>query len=250
MRRVALALCALVVATSAHAEDKRKVAVLEYRAGSRGMPDLGARLVHISTDFVFDGKASRPYAPADAPAPLGAYGASKLAGERLVMEASGGAAVIVRTAWVYSAHGGNFVKTMLRLARDRDEIAVVADQIGNPTSALDIAAGLVAIAENMVGSSKPEYRGTFHMTASGSASWAEFAEAIFSASQRLGGPTARVRQIATSDYPTPARRPPNSRLDCAKLERTHGVRLPHWKASVERIVERLLSDHDQQQGNV
>jgi dTDP-4-dehydrorhamnose reductase len=147
---------------------------------------------------------------------------------------------VLRTAWVYSPFGANFVKTMLRLAGDRDEIAVVADQLGNPSSALDIADGIIAVARNLAASSDSDRRGLFHMAGTGEATWAEFAEGIFAASKARGGPTANVRQIASADYPTVARRPANSRLDCGKLARVHGVQLPDWRNSVEQVIGKLL----------
>jgi dTDP-4-dehydrorhamnose reductase len=141
---------------------------------------------------------------------------------------------------VYSPFGANFVKTMLRLAQDRDEITVVDDQRGNPTSALDIADGILAVAANLAGSRNPSQRGTFHMTGAGEASWAEFAEAIFSASAASGGRACRVQRIPTKDFPTAAKRPANSRLNSAKLADAHGVRLPDWHQSIATVVARLV----------
>ncbi|KUR75715.1 dTDP-4-dehydrorhamnose reductase [Novosphingobium sp. FSW06-99] len=202
---------------------------------------LGVPLIHVSTDYVFDGAKPAPYVETDPTGPTGVYGASKLAGEAAVMAAHPGA-VIARTAWVYSPFGANFVKTMLRLAATREELGVVADQVGNPTSALDIADGLLQIAANLQARpADPALAGLFHMTGSGEASWAGFAEAVFAASAAHGGPVARVNPIATTQYPTPARRPANSRLDCTRLATVHGVRLPDWRGSVEQIVARLLA---------
>lgn len=201
---------------------------------------LGVPLVHVSTDYVFDGTLDRPYVESDPTGPTGVYGASKLAGEQAVLSTHDNSAVL-RVAWVYSPFGGNFVKTMLRLAGDRDEVSVVADQVGNPTSALDIADGILAVVTNMVSNSYPEQRGIFHMIAQGEASWAEFAEAIFAASAARGGPSASVRHIGTADYPTPATRPANSRLDCSRIARVHGVTLPDWHGSLDTVVERLLA---------
>ena len=202
---------------------------------------LGVPLVHLSTDYVFDGAKPSPYAEEDTPEPTGVYGASKLAGERAVL-AEQANSTILRTAWVHSPFGANFVKTMLRLAGDRDEIGVVADQRGNPTSALDIADAVLSVAANLLGGNDPELRGIFHMTADGDASWAEFAEWIFAASARKGGPSARVKHITTADYPTPAKRPANSMLDCTKLRSRHGLSLPNWRASTEAVVNRLLEN--------
>jgi len=199
---------------------------------------LGVPLIHISTDYVFDGTLDRPYVESDPTGPTGVYGASKLAGERAVLDGHDNSAVL-RVAWVYSPFGNNFVKTMLRLAGDRDELGVVGDQVGNPTSALAIADGIIQVATNMVADGSPELRGVFHMTAPGEASWADFAQAIFAASAARGGPSASVRPIATADYPTPAARPANSRLDCRLIARTHGVTLPDWRTSLDDVMDRL-----------
>lgn len=199
---------------------------------------LGVPLLHLSTDYVFDGALDRPYCE-DAPTgPTGAYGRSKLLGEQRVAE-SGAESVILRTAWVYSPFGANFVRTMLRLNEVRDEVAVVADQRGNPTSALDIADALLAIAVRLKSDPSPTLRGVFHMTGAGDATWADFAEEIFAAAQARGRRPTRVKRIATADYPTPARRPPNSRLDNAKLKREYGLVLPDWRASVAQCCARL-----------
>lgn len=199
---------------------------------------LDVPVIHISTDYVFDGTLDRPYVETDSTGPTGVYGASKLAGEQAVLAAHDDSAVL-RVAWVYSPFGGNFVKTMLRLAADRDELGVVSDQVGNPTSALAIADGILQVATNMVSTNSPELRGIFHMTALGEASWADFAEAIFAASAARGGPSASVRHIGTADYPTPATRPANSRLDCARIATAHGVTLPDWRASLDEVMDRL-----------
>lgn len=199
---------------------------------------FGVPLIHISTDYVFDGTLDRPYVESDPTGPTGVYGASKLAGERAVLDGHDNSAVL-RVAWVYSPFGGNFVKTMLRLAADRDDLGVVGDQVGNPTSALAIADGILQVATNMVADSSPSLRGIFHMTAPGEASWADFAQAIFAASTARGGPSASVRPIGTADYPTPAIRPANSRLDCGLIARVHGVTLPDWRTSLDEVMERL-----------
>jgi dTDP-4-dehydrorhamnose reductase len=209
------------------------------RAIARAAGELGVPLLHLSTDYVFDGTKSSPYSEDDRPNPAGAYGASKLAGEEAVL-AENADSVVLRTAWVYSPFASNFVKTMLRLAADREEISVVADQRGNPTCALDIADGILGVAANLRGNPDPALRGIFHMTGASEASWAEFAEAVFAESSRAGGPSARVRHIYAADYPTAARRPANSRLDSGKLERTHGVSLPDWHSSLKEVVTRLV----------
>jgi dTDP-4-dehydrorhamnose reductase len=201
---------------------------------------LGAPILHLSTDYVFDGSKTAPYLETDATRPLGVYGASKLAGERAVAE-SNPMHLIVRTAWVYSPFGKNFVKTMLRLAADRDEVGVVADQRGNPTYAPDIAHGLLVMARTAVSMPKPVHWGIFNMTAPDDGVWADFAESIFAESAALGGPSATVRRLATADYPTPVRRPSNSRLDGSKLNRIYGIRLPSWRTSLARCVGRLIA---------
>lgn len=207
------------------------------RAASR----LGVPLVHLSTDYVFDGNSAEPYVEGDAPNPSGVYGASKLAGEKAVLAECENCAIL-RTAWVYSPFGANFVKTMLRLARSRDQVGVVADQRGNPTSALDIADGVLSVAETLRTNSGPELRGLFHMTAAGEATWADFAEAVFEQSAALGGPSATVRRIPTADYATAAKRPANSRLDCSKLEQIHGIRLPEWRESLQVVIDRVVRE--------
>jgi dTDP-4-dehydrorhamnose reductase len=199
-------------------------------------------IIQISTDYVFDGTADHPYREDDEVRPLGVYGSSKLLGEQAVA-AEAEDHVILRTAWIYSPFSRNFVKTMLRLAAERDEIAVVSDQVGSPTSAHDIADGILSISRNLI--EKPEersLRGLFHMVGAGFASWAEFAAEIFELSARFGGPSARVRPIATVDYPTPAKRPANSRLDCTKLAKVHGVTLPPWRSSLKACVRRLIEE--------
>jgi dTDP-4-dehydrorhamnose reductase len=209
-------------------------------AVARAARDMNVPVIQISTDYVFDGTAARPYRESDRVAPLGVYGRTKLAGEEAVAAIQPDHAIL-RTAWVYSPFGKNFVKTMLRVGTDRDEVSVVADQHGSPTSALDIADAVIAVARNLV--TRPQdasLRGVFHMGGTGYTTWADFAAWIFDVSGRLGGPCARVRRIATADYPTPAKRPANSRLDCSKLAQIHGLTLPGWRESVETCVERLL----------
>ncbi|MEN2786379.1 dTDP-4-dehydrorhamnose reductase [Sphingomonas qilianensis] len=237
----------VIVSAAAHtavdrAESERDLAFSINATGAEAVAQaarsLGVPLVHLSTDYVFDGTKPTPYVESDATGPSGIYGASKLAGEKLVRAAQPDSAVL-RTAWVYSPFGANFVKTMLRLAETRDELGVVADQRGNPTSALDIADGVIAVAAHLVADPDPALRGIFHMTGGGEASWAELAEAIFVASAAAGGPSAMVRAIPTTDYPTPAPRPANSRLDCTLLEARHGVRLRDWPMALRAVVARL-----------
>jgi dTDP-4-dehydrorhamnose reductase len=201
--------------------------------------ELGLPLLHLSTDYVFDGLLDRPYKEDDLTGPTGAYGRSKLEGEQRIAQTHPNH-VILRTAWVYSPYGANFVKTMLRLGETREEVGVVCDQIGNPTSALDIADALILISRRVAGDKSAELRGVFHMTGEGEASWAQFAEAIFEAARPRGQGETRIKPITTADYPTPAQRPPNSRLDNSKLQGRYSVSLPHWRGSVEDCVDRLL----------
>lgn len=200
---------------------------------------LDIPIVHISTDYVFNGAKRTPYREADAVSPLGVYGASKLGGEKAVAAATDNYAIL-RTAWVYSPFGKNFLKTMLRVAEGRDVVNVVDDQFGNPTSALDIAGAVLAVSRSLLASSDPGLRGIFHMTATGEASWADFAEEIFKASAEIGGPSAAVNRIPSSDYPTPAKRPTNSRLNCGKLLDTYGVSLPQWQSSTRKTVAQII----------
>jgi dTDP-4-dehydrorhamnose reductase len=196
---------------------------------------LDARLVHFSTDYVFAGNGARPYREDDATAPLGVYGASKRAGEQAITD-SGCRHLIFRTAWVYAAHGRNFLRTMLRVGAERDELRVVADQVGTPTPA-----ALIADVTAQVLAQGHERSGTWHLTASGQTSWHGFAEAIFAgAVERDLLPRApRVVPIASSDYPTPAARPAYSVLDIAKLQRDFGIELPDWRLGLDRVLDEL-----------
>jgi dTDP-4-dehydrorhamnose reductase len=230
--------------------------VLAYQINANGAEALAqatARLkipiVHLSTDYVFDGALDRPYCEDDPPCPINVYGLSKLRGEQLVAAANPNH-VILRTAWVYSPFGKNFVRTMLSLAGTRDEISVVSDQRGSPSNALDIADGIFNVLCNLI--ARPDdaaIRGVFHMTGGGETNWAEFAMAIFAASATCNGPCSHVRAIASSAYPTAARRPANSRLDNSKLARSHGVRLPLWRDSVPETVSQILAEDFQKKGS-
>jgi dTDP-4-dehydrorhamnose reductase len=200
---------------------------------------IGAPLLHLSTDYVFDGTLDRPYREDDATGPTSVYGRSKLLGERLVAERCADS-VIARTAWLYSPYGANFVRTMLRLSETRDEVSVVADQRGNPTSTIDLAEALLAVAARVREDSSPALRGVFHMTGSGEATWADFAEAVFAEAAARGRRSTLVKRITTADYPTPARRPANSRLDNEKLRRVYGLELPDWRTSLAACCARLL----------
>jgi dTDP-4-dehydrorhamnose reductase len=201
---------------------------------------LGVPVIHISTDYVFDGKAPNPYVETDATAPIGVYGASKLAGEQAVA-ALNPHHLILRTAWVYSPFGRNFVKTMLRLAADRSEIPVVADQWGSPTSAHDIAGGILQAAATLHRDKGFAGFGTYHLAGTGYTNWSGFARHVLDASRMCGGPWAQVREIATADYPTRARRPVNSRLSTTKFGAMFGWELPDWRQSTEQVVRLLVA---------
>lgn len=201
--------------------------------------ELHVPILHLSTDYVFDGSKAEPYGEDDATGPVSVYGATKLLGEQGIRHGTDNH-VILRTAWVYSPFGANFVKTMLRLSETRDELNVVADQHGCPTSALDIAAALIEIAQKMKKDSSPHLRGTFHLTAPDEATWAEFAQAIFAGQQARGGKAVTVHPIPSSAYPTPAKRPANSRLNGAKLKAAYGIELPSWRMSLQTVLDQLI----------
>ena len=196
---------------------------------------LGARMIQVSTDFVFDGEGGRAYCPDDEARPLNVYGASKLAGESAVAAAAPGA-LIVRTAWLYSPHRSNFLKTMLRLMADQGEVRVVADQIGAPTSAANLADALWGLIR--VGA-----QGIYHVTDGGVASWYDFAHAIAEEAQalRMLGKAIRVTPILTADYPTPAPRPPFSVLDTSRTSALLGAPPPHWRVALRGVLRRLKS---------
>lgn len=201
----------------------------------------GIALVHVSTDYVFDGSKSTPYVETDPTGPLGVYGRTKEAGERAVAAANP-RHVILRTAWVHSPYGQNFVKTMLRLAGERDEVRVVDDQIGSPTYAPHLASVILDIAQRLAQPGTGDgLHGVFHAAGAGEATWAEVARLVFERAVALGGRSARVVPIATADYPTAAARPANSRLDCSRLRSTYGLALPDWRQGVEDCVGRLIA---------
>ncbi len=224
------------------AESERDLAIAVNAVGAGAIAEATARLgvpvIQISTDFVFDGTKADPYVETDATAPLSVYGASKLAGEEAVAAANPRHAIL-RTSWVYSASGAHFLRSMLRLARERPMLRVVDDQHGSPTHAADIAAGIITVARALAGGAG--ICGVFHMTAGGETTWYGFAKAILATSARLGGPSVPVEPIATADYPTPAARPKNSRLDCTKIAEAYGIHLPHWQGRVESCIAAALA---------
>ena len=202
-------------------------------AMARACAALGIPLLHVSTDYVFDGAGEAPFSPDHPTAPLGAYGRSKLAGEAGV-RAAGGAHLILRTSWVVSAHGTNFVKTMLRLGRERSALNVVADQIGGPTPAAAIADALIVAARAMV---RGAQGGTHHFAGAPDTSWADFARAIMAGA----GLSCSIADIPSSAYPTPARRPANSRLDCQSFETAFGMARPDWRKGLADILGDLAA---------
>ena len=199
--------------------------------------DSGATLVHYSTDYVFDGQGTRPYLEGDDTAPLGVYGASKLAGEVAVLS-SGARHMVFRTAWVYAAHSRNFMRTMLRVGAERDVLRVVADQVGTPTPAALLAD---VTARALRADAVPS--GLWHLTPTGETSWHGFAEAIFEGAVARGllSRAPEVEAIATADYPTPAARPAYSVLDCSALQRDFGVALPDWRAGLAATLDELAN---------
>lgn len=224
---------------AAYAVNARAPAVLAQEAAA-----LGAWLIHYSTDYVYAGDKASPYVETDPTGPLGVYGASKLAGDQAIA-AVGGQHIVLRTSWVYGAHGGNFVKTMIRLARERETLTVVADQFGAPTSARQIADITAQIAARLPEDDDDALSGIYHLQGGGEASWHEFASAVVEQLREADAASVRCREvkpIPTSAYPTPAKRPANSRLDCSKLKQTFGVNLAGWRAELaERFAEILAA---------
>ncbi|WP_237216022.1 dTDP-4-dehydrorhamnose reductase [Falsiroseomonas oryziterrae] len=200
----------------------------------------GAPFVHFSTDYVFDGLKGAPYAETDAPNPAGVYGATKEAGERAVLAANPRSAVI-RTAWVCSPDGANFVKTMLRLAKEREEIRVVADQHGAPTFAADLADAVARMAPRLLAAKAgDEAFGLFHLSGTPHTTWHGFTAEILKQAARRGHPAPRLVAITTDEYPTKARRPPDGRLNCGKILRVHGVAAADWRVSLGRCLDVLV----------
>jgi dTDP-4-dehydrorhamnose reductase len=242
--RPALVINAAAYTAVDRAEDEADEAYKINRDGARHVAAaasaIGVPLVHISTDYVFDGKKPTPYVETDATNPLGIYGKSKLAGEDGVATATGDF-VILRASWLFSADGGNFVKTILRLAAERDAIDVVDDQWGSPTFAGDLADAIATIGDFLLSArDRAALRGIYNTAASGETTWYRFARAILDVSAAKGGPSCDIRPIATSQYPMRAPRPVNSRLDGSKLARIFGIRLPPWQSGLERCLDRLI----------
>ena len=222
------------------AESDAERAFAVNRDGARYLAEAaeaaGAAMLHISTDYVFDGAGGAPYDEAAPTAPQNIYGASKLAGEQAVLAACR-RAVVMRTSWVFGAHGQNFVKTMLRLGRERDSLGIVADQYGAPTAATDIAAALITVVRRHTPEQLAERAGIYHYCGSPYASWFEFAETIFAeaAAQGVLAKIPAVKPIGTADYPTPAKRPADSRLDCGKIRAVFGIALCDWHSALSDL---------------
>jgi dTDP-4-dehydrorhamnose reductase len=226
------------------AEDEPELAFAINRDGAAAVAKAARQLdipiVHLSTDYVFDGTKAAAYVETDAVAPLGVYGRSKLAGE-LAVAAANERHVILRTSWVYSPFGSNFVRTMLRLASERDRLTVVGDQVGCPTYAHDIANAIIAIARTIRSSGwQARFSGVTHLAGPDEVSWFAFARQIMRLVKASGVSAAEVDEIATADYPTATARPANSRLNCDRLYSTFGVRLPALSQSLEACLQRLL----------
>jgi dTDP-4-dehydrorhamnose reductase len=226
------------------AEDHAKQAYLVNADGAAnvaaGARAAGAFLIHVSTDYVFDGSKPAPYVETDSPNPVGIYGQSKLAGEKAV-EANAGNYIILRTGWLYGETGTNFVTTMLRLAAERDEIRVVEDQWGSPTFVSDFAGGVANIAERVLSASDcSALCGIYHAAGQGRTSRYGFAQAIMLYLAAKRGQTCLVRPVATAQYPTRARRPANSSLDSSKLARIFDIRFPPWQASLEHCLDNVF----------
>ncbi len=207
---------------------------------------LGALLIHYSTDYVFDGSKAGSYTEDDVPNPTSAYGRTKLAGDRAI-QASGCRHLIFRTSWVYAARGGNFAKTILRLARERDELKIVADQIGAPTAA-ELIADVTALCVGYIRHCPERFAnadGIYNLVASGETSWHNYAQFVVENAVRLGLPlklgTESIRPITTREFPLPAQRPANSRLATNKLTRVFGIELPRWQTHLERVIEELVT---------
>lgn len=226
------------------AEDEPELAMAVNGTGpgvlARAAADINAPMLHISTDYVYSGELSEPYLEEAAVGPLGVYGKTKLAGELAVQDANADH-TILRTAWVFSPYGGNFVKTMLRLAKDRDALNVVCDQFGNPTSAHDIATALLTIAEARRNGNETGKGEVYHFAGGVEASWSDFAIEVFRTSKSLGGPTAEVSAIPTEAYPTKATRPKNSRLNSDKILRDFNIDLNRNVMLDPTIVQTILN---------
>ncbi|CAN7470950.1 dTDP-4-dehydrorhamnose reductase [Phyllobacterium sp. LjRoot231] len=238
----------LVVSAAAYtavdqAEDEPELAqainAIGAGAVAQAAAEMGAPVIHLSTDYVFSGEGEKPYVETDPTGPRSAYGRSKLDGE-LAVGAANSRHLILRTAWVYSPFGKNFVKTMLTLAENRDTVSVVSDQWGNPTSALDIADGILHVADRLRTDSAFDAFGIYHLAGTGNTNWSSFAREIFAASSQRGGPKAEVKDILTAEYPTKAMRPLNSRLSTDRFFGVFDWRAPKWNVSLASVIDKLV----------
>lgn len=245
LQRPALVIIAAAFTAVDAAEDDAATAMRVNAAAPEAIAQataaLGIPVIHVSTDYVFDGGHGLPYTEADTPKPLNVYGRSKLAGEQLVAAANPHH-IILRTSWVYSAIGRNFVKTMIRAAETRDEVSVVADQFGNPTAAGDLADAIIDLVPHLLRGSRPF--GLFHAAGAESASWHEFAEAIFNILEERGRRRPANKPIATADWPTPAKRPLDSRLACGAASRRLGIRLRGYSDALPGVIDAVLASQD------
>jgi dTDP-4-dehydrorhamnose reductase len=222
-------------ADGAYALNAKGPGNLAVACARRGVP-----LIHMSTDCVFDGAKDGPYTPNDAPNPLGVYGKTKLQGEVAVREGAE-RSLVVRVSWIFSRFGGNFVRTMLRVAQTRDAVSVVSDQVGCPTHAPDLARALITIAEQ---ATKPGFDnwGVYHAAGAGETDRASMTRRIYEVSKELGGPVADVNGILTADYPTPAQRPLNARLDMSETRRVFGIEMPDWNIGLSETVSAIIAE--------
>ncbi len=247
VRRAVLQACPSVVINcaaytavdKAESERERAFAVNEDGAGivAKAAAERGLPILHISTDYVYPGTGTDAYVETDAIAPPNTYGASKAAGDAAV-QAANSAHILLRVSWVFGTYGGNFVKTMLRLGSDRPALRIVDDQVGGPTEAGDIAAALLTIASACRGPGFDAW-GAYHFCGAPPTTWFEFAREIF---ERAKGPRPKLTPISSAEYPTPARRPLNSRLDCTKISRQFAINQPDWRASLSRVLQTLKSE--------
>lgn len=211
---------------------------------SRGAAMAGAPIIHLSTDYVFDGSKAGSWVESDPVNPLGVYGITKLDGEKLVALYNE-KHVILRTAWVYSPFGNNFVKTMLRLAKTHNELSIVDDQYGCPTSAFDIADGILAVADNFLEKRYDDFYGVYHLAGTGTATWYDFAGEIFRQAKENGLPYASIKAVCTDDFPTKAKRPRNSRLNCSKFSQKFKFQTLPWAVALQNVIRKYSEEVDQ-----
>jgi len=229
--------CAAYTAVDKAEEDEINANIVNHLA-VRQMANIAKekhiKLIHISTDYVFDGSSNRPYTEEDLPNPQGVYGATKLAGEKAMQEINPQNSIIIRASWVYSSYGNNFVKTMLRLGKERDEISVIFDQVGTPTYARDLAEAILTITQNSTLNSQHSVM-VYHYSNEGVASWYDFAKAIF----EMSGIMCEAKPIETEGYPTPATRPHYSVFNKTKIKKEYNITIPYWRDSLKECLEKM-----------